>query len=230
MPPKNANGQHKNSIVFYTDPLCCWSWGIWPQWQQFLSSVNNRQVQVSYKMAGLLPSWKHFSDSVNAITKPVQMGPEWMHARAVSGVPIDDRIWIADPPASSYPACIAVKAASLQSPDAGQEYLHLVQKAVMTERRNIAKQQVLLDIAKDMTSLFDVRKFRTQLLGDKARDEFRKDLQEAKFLHIARLPTIIFKGARETSLISGYQKADQLTQAAQKAMPDLFSNVQTKDL
>jgi len=174
----------------------------------------NRPVQVSYKMAGLLPSWKHFSDSVNAITKPIQMGPEWMHARAVSGVPMDDRLWIIDPPASSYPACIAVKAANMQSPEAGRKYLHLAQKAVMTGCRNIARQQVLLDIAAELNQLLDLERFRSDLLGDKAREDFRKDLQEAKFLHITRLPTIVFKGLRETSLISGYQTFENLTQAA----------------
>ena len=110
MVQKDANGPHTNNIsaaqeadgieiVFYTDPLCCWSWAIRPQWQRFLSSLGG-PVKVSYKMAGLLPSWKHFNDTVNSLSKPIQMGPEWMHARVISGVDIDDRIWIIDPPAS----------------------------------------------------------------------------------------------------------------------------------
>ena len=71
-----------------------------PQWKKLLKDLQSSNVVVKYKMGGLLPSWKHFSDSVNSIQKPIQMGPEWMHARALSGTEINDRIWITDPPAS----------------------------------------------------------------------------------------------------------------------------------
>ena len=36
-----------------------------------------------------------------------------MQTRHVSGMPIDDRIWLEDPPSSSYLACLAVKAAEV---------------------------------------------------------------------------------------------------------------------
>ena len=61
-------------------------------------------------------------------------------------MPIDDRIWVEDPPTSSYPACIAIKAAELQSAEAADLYLGWLRHAVMTQRRNIARREVLLEV------------------------------------------------------------------------------------
>src|SRR4051794_21017197 len=108
-------------ITYYTDPLCCWSWGFEPQWRKLLAEFSGK-LKTRYCMGGLLPGWKNFHDAVNAVTKPVQMGPVWMHAAQVSGMPIQHNLWVKDPPASSYPACMAVKCAGLQSAEAEDMY------------------------------------------------------------------------------------------------------------
>ncbi len=51
-------------ITLYTDPLCCWTWGMQPQWKKFLKDLEGIGIVIKYKMGGLLPSWKHFSDNV----------------------------------------------------------------------------------------------------------------------------------------------------------------------
>ena len=96
-------------------------------------------------MGGLLPSWDNFSDDVHSVTRPAQMGPVWMHAAQLVNRPISTRIWHGDPPSSSYPACVAVKAAGLQSPEWGRKYFEYAQEAVMTEGKNIARPPVLLE-------------------------------------------------------------------------------------
>jgi predicted DsbA family dithiol-disulfide isomerase len=167
-------------------------------------------------MGGLLPSWKNFNDSVNSIGKPIQMGPEWLHAKYVSGVEIDDRLWITDPPASSFPGCIAVKAAELQSKDFGSLYLSLLRESVMLKSRNIARTEVLLELAAVLASsnpFFDVPTFRNDLNG-RGRDAFRSDWQEVKYLGITRFPTLVFKRAgRQSLLLSGFQSYDNLLKA-----------------
>jgi putative protein-disulfide isomerase len=209
-------------ITFYTDPLCCWTWAMQPQWKRLLADLQDRNLLVRYKMAGLLPSWATFNDNVNSIRKPVQMGPEWMHARAISGAVIDDRIWITDPPASSFPACIAVKCAELQSSAMGAQLLNLIQEAVMVKNLNIAKTSVLEDIATALSMMntdFDLRRFQEDLLGEEAKEAFRKDLQECRYLKITRLPTILFKSAHAKSgLLTGYQSYESLISGLTKHM------------
>lgn len=102
-------------ITYYTDPLCCWSWAFEPQWRRFLYEFRGK-IRYRYCMGGLLPQWNNYNDAINSVTRPIQRGPVWMHAKQMSGMPIDQNIWMRDPPSSSYPACIAVKCAALQSP------------------------------------------------------------------------------------------------------------------
>src|SRR4051794_14473222 len=92
-------------ITYYTNPLCCWSWGFEPQWRKLLYTFKD-VITYRYRMCGLLPGWKNYHDSVNAVSRPMQMGPVWMHAAQLSGMPVQPNIWITDPPSSSYPACL----------------------------------------------------------------------------------------------------------------------------
>src|SRR5690606_17166903 len=104
------------------------------------------KIMWRYRMGGLLPSWNNFNDPMNDVSRPIQMGPIWADVKHRSGMPINNMVWINDPPDSSYPACIAVKCASLQSPDAAEAYLRKTREAVMVDGKNISKQNVLLDI------------------------------------------------------------------------------------
>jgi len=203
-------------VKFYTDPLCCWTWAMQPQWDQFLAIVD-RPIKVTYKMGGLLPSWKHYHDALNSITKPIQMGPEWMHAKAVGGVPINDRIWLTDPPESSFPACIAVKAVELQSEDAAAKYFFLLQEAVMVQGLNIARTPVLITLADRLAGSyphFDPFLFRNDLFGERARQEFSNDLQETRYFNISRFPTLLIKiPGTPPFLLNGFQTRDSLQAA-----------------
>jgi protein-disulfide isomerase-like protein with CxxC motif len=200
-------------VTFYTDPLCCWSWAMGPAWEQ-LRSEGEEGMKIQYKMGGLLPSWRHFEDTRHAISRPSQMGPEWMYAASISGVPINSHIWVTDPPASSYPACIAVKCAQLQSEDFVEAFLHLLRNAVMREGKNIAKIGVVLDTARlfhERFSQFDLLRFTDDLMGEAGNEAFRKDLLEAKYLGIKLFPTLVIKRSdRPAVMLTGYQTYESL--------------------
>src|SRR5215218_1622348 len=108
----HANTADRVQIVYYTDPLCCWSWAFEPQWRKLRYQFGDN-LTWRYCMSGLLPGWNQFTDNLNAVSRPVQMGPIWMEAAHISGMPISNRIWITNPPTSSYLSCIAVKCAEL---------------------------------------------------------------------------------------------------------------------
>ena len=154
------------AVTYYTDPLCCWSWALEPQWRRFRYEYQDN-VRWRYCMGGLLPGWKHFSDPVHAISRPAQMGPLWMEAAHLSGMPIQNKIWVLNPPASSYPACIAVKCAEEQAFAAGESYLRLLREAIMMRGQNISSQAVLIELAEELArqhpSLLHVQKFKTDM-------------------------------------------------------------------
>jgi predicted DsbA family dithiol-disulfide isomerase len=169
---------------------------------------------MQYKMGGLLPSWNHFTDEAHSIVRPAQMGPEWMHAAHLSGVTINSQVWITDPPSSSYPACIGVKCAELQSKDFAETYLSLLQRELMVNGKNIAKLGVLFDVAwmlHDEYDHFNLFQFKDDLLGNAGREAFRKDLQEVKYLGINRFPTLVIKREdRSAVMLPGYQPYQSL--------------------
>jgi len=182
------------SIKYFTDPLCCWSWTFDPAFRQLKNEMGDA-LSVQYYMCGLISNWESYNDTVNAVNRPIQMGPIWLQAKQLSGIYINDKIWFTDPPASSYPACTAVKCAGMQSKQAEELYLFKLREAVMVHGKNIAKKEVLLEIATTLSAehpdLLDISLFRQELTSDKVIAAFRKDMQEADYHGITRYPTLL---------------------------------------
>lgn len=194
-------------VVCYTDPLCCWSWAAEPNWVR-LRNQFTEQIHWKYVMGGLLPGWKRYEDTVNSVSRPVQMGPVWMHASQISGVPIKYELWHKDPPSSSYPACIAVKCAMLQSDHAAELYLNYTREAVMNKGLNIAKPEVLLLLAKTLAAneiSFDYHRFEDDWVKGAGCYAFVEDLKQTRQLGINRFPTLTINTSSENLTVVGYK-------------------------
>jgi putative protein-disulfide isomerase len=223
----STDGQNQGviDIVYYTDPLCCWSWGFEPQWRK-LRYMYNGHINYRYCMSGLLPGWNTFHDGLNAISRPAQMGPIWMQAAQVSGMPIPDRIWVGKaPPSTSYLSCIAVKCAALQSASLEEDYLRLLRETLMIEGKNIALQSVILQTAETLARQrpdFNTEQFRLDLQNGQGKEAFRCDLQEAQTHGINRFPTLLFRRkGRPSLMMTGYRPYGALTRILQQIAPEL---------
>lgn len=223
-------------VIYYTDPLCSWSWAFETQWRrlccEFAGRLNRRFV-----MGGLIADWQHFSDPLNDISRPAQMGPHWLQVRQLAGMPIDERIWHEDPPASSYPACIAVKAAAQQGQAIAEAYLRRLREAVMLERRNITRQEVLLSLAEELaapiagTGGLDLAQFRNDLQGQNALNTFREDLKDVQYRGIGRFPTLVLRPTSGSAvIIVGYRPYQALREALAHVAPTITPVRSTKDL
>jgi putative protein-disulfide isomerase len=189
-----------------------------PQWCR-LQKEHGGQLNISYRMIGLLPSWDRFADSLHSLSRPSQMGPEWMQAARISGLPVADKIWVTDPPSSSFPACIAVKCAQDQSQKFGADYLRATRKAVMVDGKNIAKTDVLLEIVQRLSFThrhINLAAFKASLLGTRGKELFRHDYQQAQYLGIHRSPTLLFKAGGKTIILQGYQPWNRLEETIGK--------------
>jgi len=204
-------------VTYYTDPLCCWSWAFEKNWRAFRQEFGHT-FRWNYVMGGMIPDWKTFSDPLNSVSKPIQMGPVWMHASQITHAVMDDAIWHEDPPASSYPACIAVKCASLQSEEASDEFLYTIREAVMTKKQNVSKNEVLIALAHDLANehpdLFDVNRFLNDWHSGSGRALLKSDLQQAAYHKIGRFPTLTFSNSNGTGImIVGYRPYNELVKA-----------------
>jgi len=214
---KNEHTGDPIEVVVYTDPLCCWSAALQGHIEKLTDDID-APLNFRYCLAGMIPDWTSFSDPINSVAKPAQMGPVWMEAKHITGTKIDDSIWVTDPPSSSFPACIAIKTACLQSKEAEEKMLFALRKAVMENGLNISKDTVLSQIANDLAiefpDLFDVKRFRKEYNQEKSREELRKDMNEVKFHRIGRFPTLaIRRRGYQTMMVTGYRPYDMLLSA-----------------
>lgn len=199
------NGAAGIHITYYTDPLCCWSWAMEPAWQQLLA-LPGMKLTWRYCMGGMIPDWNSYNDVQQHVSRPIQMGPVWLEAKHASGQPVNERIWYADPPSSSYPACLAVKSAALQSPEAEHQYLQSLRRAVMAEGRNIARKEVLVAVATELSAampeVLDAARFEEDLSAGAGLEAFRADLQEVSYRDIRRFPTLVFQHESGEGLVA----------------------------
>lgn len=213
-PKENLSKQQSvDRIVldYYTDPLCCWSWAIDKSLERLEHEFGDR-LSVRYIMGGMLRTWDAFNDPYNDINRPIQMAPMWMHASNVTNAVYNTHIWHNDPPASSYPACIAVKTAGLQAPQAEKKYLFRVREAVMTRGLNIARTAVLHQIADEVAAEipehFSTETFKKDWQLKAGYTPFENDLQKVASHRISRFPTLLMKGNEKA--VVGFRTWEEL--------------------
>lgn len=150
------------------------------------------------------------------------MGPMWMDAARLTATQIDDSIWVRDPPTSSYPACIAVKTAELQSNETGEGFLALLMEAVMEKGKNISKPEIILEVAEEFAQteplLFNLETFINTYNNEESRTAFRNDLQKVKYNGIGRFPTVTFSRYNLPGIVfTGFRPYE--------ALLDAFANI-----
>ena len=93
-----------------------------------------------------------------------------------SGMPVDPRLWLEGPPSSSYPACIAVKAAADQG--LAQPYLRRLREGFMCRRRKLDTSEALVEEGRATAGL-GVNRFRIDLASHGTLEAFAADLERS---------------------------------------------------
>jgi len=150
---------------YYTDPACPWSWALEPALRR-LEVEFGEEVRITYVMGGL----------AREFGRPEPLVAEWLTAGERSGMPVDPRIWLEGAPASSFPACLAVKAAGEQG-DPGS-YLRRLREGLMCGRRKLDTTEALVEAARALGAL-DVERFRIDLRSNAIVELFGADLDRA---------------------------------------------------
>lgn len=155
-------------IRLLTDPASPWSWGAEPYVRRLEWEFGDG-LSLDWVMRGLARSY----DARSTARQPA----EWLEAAATSGMPIDARIWTSGPISSTYPACMAVKAAAEQGPVAERAYLRRLREGLMVERRKLDHPEAL--VAEAGAVGLDVARFRIDLGSHAILEAFGADLERA---------------------------------------------------
>jgi hypothetical protein len=94
-------------------------------------------------------------------------------------MPIDSRLWLEQPPSSTYPAVIAVKGVGLQGADLEDLYLRRVREGFLTERRALDTFASLLHLAKEIPGI-DTHRLSADIESGTAERVFREDWQACR--------------------------------------------------
>jgi putative protein-disulfide isomerase len=153
-------------VTYFTDPACPWSWAAEPAVRR-LQVEFGEDVSITYVMGGLAREFR----------KPVETMHHVLDAAAASAMPTDPRLWLDAPPASSYPACQAVKAAAEQGRDG--DYLRVVREGLMVDRLKLDNADTLVDAARRVPGL-DVERFAIDLRSHAIVEAFGADLERTR--------------------------------------------------
>jgi hypothetical protein len=125
-------------------------------------------LEITYVMGGLA---REFEDLPAIVMR-------WLRDAGASGMPVDPRIWAGDPPRSSYPACIAVRAAAEQGMAAAERYLRVLREGFMCHSRRLDGPDALTEEAR--RAGIDLERFRIDLESNATLEAFASDLDESR--------------------------------------------------
>ena len=168
-------------IRYYTDPACAASWAAEPRLRSLLVEFGG-DMQITYVMGGLA---REYAGDLSRLVI------EWLDAAERSRMPFDPRIWHEAPLRSTYPACMAVKAAAEQGTDAAGRYLRALREGIMCRRRRLDAVEALVDEAR--RAGLDTQRFRIDLESHAIVEAFGADLEERRSKDLG-LPSILFMG------------------------------------
>lgn len=209
------------SVAYHTDPACPWSWALEPTVRKLKVDFAN-ELDWTFVMGGLGRSLAR-EPAVCA-----DMIVEWLRVSAETQVPLDPLLWVENPISSTYPACMAVKAAAEQASDGGYRYLRRLRESLMCDRRKLDQLEALIEEGR--TAGIDVERFRIDLRSNAITEAFAGDLERTKELAQraatppggaslgvggAPLPTLVFRGEQQAErVVAGFQPLEAYRIAA----------------
>lgn len=200
-------------IIYFTDPICSTCWGIEPQLRK-LKLEYGQQVELEYRMGGLLPDWSYNS---GGISKPSDVAPHWDEVSHYYKMPIVGDVWLEDPLHSSYPPSVAFKAAQIQDEDKAIVFLRRIREMVFLEKKNITRWEHLSDAAG--YAGLDIALFE-QDYQTRAVTLFQDDLQLAAQWAVRGFPTIlVFNREGQQEKVYGFKPYEVFEAAIAKMHP-----------
>lgn len=156
-------------VTYYTDPASPWSWAVEPAVRRLMVEFGD-EVRFTYVMVGLAREFR-------GRWEPARMARVALDAAAASGMPVDPRLWLAAPPRSSYPACLAVKAAAEQGRDAA--LLRRLREGLMCDRRPLDTTDALVAAAREVEGM-NVERFANDLASSAIVEALGADFERAQ--------------------------------------------------
>jgi putative protein-disulfide isomerase len=153
---------------YFTDPACAASWAAEPMLRRLMVEFG-ADLSITYVMGGLA---REYSDDLSRLVT------DWLDQSERSGMPLDPRLWLEAPLTSTYPACMAVKAAAEQGAERAERYLRALREGILCFRRKLDTTEPLVEEAR--RAGLDADRFRIDLGSHAIVEAFGADLELAR--------------------------------------------------
>jgi predicted DsbA family dithiol-disulfide isomerase len=166
-------------VHYFTDPACSASWKTEPAVRKLMVEFGD-SLSWTWVMGGLA---RDFERDANGNANPDahrELVLEWLDAADSGQMPVDPRLWTEGPISSSFPACMAVKAAAEQATDGGYRYLRALREGLFCFRRKLDNTEALVEEARGAG--LGVERFRVDLGSHAIVEAFGADLERARTL------------------------------------------------
>ncbi|MHB8793118.1 MAG: DsbA family oxidoreductase [Thermoleophilia bacterium] len=210
-------------LIIYSDPYCTWCWGSEPVLRR-IQEIYGDQVRLVYRMGGLVEDTARFKDPLNRIGGPgmhKQVAEHWRQAATRHGMPVDADAFVdfANEFRSTWPACIAYKAAELQNPELAGKYLRRLREGAAAEHLPIHRLEVQADLAEEVG--LDRRRLLADIDNGSAEQAFRDDLQLCRDNEVTGFPSyeVHVSGTEEVAMF-GYHNFSAFESTFQRLAGD----------
>lgn len=204
------NTMKKIILITFTDPMMGLSYEQEPVYEK-LANHFGEELVFKYVMSGLVRDVADFmlpqelalpaEDGIRVYNK--RLAQIYKSEESIGGLPINMEgfhLFDADH-RSSYPLCIAYKAAQLCDPVKADEFLLRLRRATIVETRQTTRIDELVAVAK--ASDLDTDEFLRYFENGSAAKAFEEDLRLRHALNIHSLPTCLIEYGEKAALVNG---------------------------
>jgi putative protein-disulfide isomerase len=184
------------AVTVFTDPFCPWSWAVEPHLRR-LEVEFGTNLGYTFVIVGLRRRIEPQDASALAL--------ECVDAAAESGMPVDPRVFLRDPPSSTHPAGLAVAAVADQADPS--RFLRRLREAILVEGRRMDTGPALLDAARETGGL-DLERLKVDLGSNAIVERFGEWVERGRGL---RTPAWRFG---DGPVVEGYGAYDRVREAA----------------
>ncbi|MBS2213972.1 DsbA family protein [Carboxylicivirga mesophila] len=212
----------KVTIEFYHDVLCAWCFALSPRVRQL--AENHPEIEIIHRSFALSPNKERITQVFGSKEEGKrQIIQHWKAANANDDQHrINAELMVQktfDYP-YSMPALMACKAAEFQGGEqAHWDYFDAVQKAHLSECRNINDPAVLIDVAQSLH--LDIDRFKRDFESKRAQEAVEVDMESVHKYGVNSVPTLIIN---QSYKVSGAVSYNDLEDILTKVLNETINN------
>ena len=204
------SGMDKIILTTFTDPMMGLSYEQEPVYEKLEKHYGERLV-FRYVMSGLvrdvsdfmLPEERAMPSEEGILVYNRRLAQIYKSEEGIGGLPMNmENFHLFDTEhRSSYPLCIAFKAAQLCAPEKAEAYLVRLRRATIVESRPTTHTDELISLAREVG--IEESRFRDCLRNGEAERAFMDDLRFTQSMGVHSLPSCLIRCKGKTALFNG---------------------------